>query len=108
MYAIFRRCLAVSLLAGALYGCATSAGYEAVAVGDTREQVVALLGAPSVPERDFTHNEREVVRGTLETMDKNGSESLSVWKENNELFYIVGFDKNGVVTEKRKFIYVAP
>lgn len=108
MYAIFRRCLAVSLLAAVLCGCATSAGYEAVAVGDSREHVLAVLGSPSVPERDFTHNEREVVRGTLATMDKNGSESLSVWKQSNELFYIVGFDKNGVVTEKRKFIYVAP
>ncbi len=106
-YAIVKRGFAVSVLVF-LFGCATAEPYEKVTVGETREQVVAVLGAPSVPEKDFTANERKVVSGTLESMDRKGAESLSVWKRDNELFYIVGFDASGVVTVKRRFFYVAP
>lgn len=98
----------VAFIASAfLFGCATPDPYDKVALGDSRAHVAELLGAPSVPERDFTHNELKAVQGSLDAM-KQGAESYSVWKRQGELFYVVGFDKNGAVAVKRLFFYVAP
>ncbi len=101
-------CCAAFLVALFLSGCASTDPYERVTMGDTRQHVVDLLGAPSVPERDFTANERQVVQGTLATMDRQGAASFMVWKRRGELFYIVGFDKSDGVAVKRRFSYVAP
>ncbi len=106
--AIRRRFLTASFLALFLFGCATTDPYESVAIGDKREHVVTLLGNPSVPEKDFTPTEREMVRSTLEAMNPRGAETFSVWKKNGDRFVVVGFDKNGLVTVKRSFFYTGP
>jgi hypothetical protein len=106
-YSVAGKFLVASMLALLLLGCATDP-YEAVKLGDTRQHVVELLGRPNDPQKDFTHGEREVLQGTLDTMNTNGAASLSVWKRPGELFYVVGFNGKGGVTVKRRFFYVAP
>jgi len=102
------RFLAASLPAVFLFGCATADPYAKVAVGESREQVVTLLGSPSAPYGDLTRNEREAIQATLADMQRSDVESFSVWKRPGELFYVVGFDKRGAVAVKREFFYVAP
>ncbi len=105
---IVKRSSVAILLAALLFGCATADPWETVAVGDSREQVVKRLGAPIVPERDLTGEERQVLQAGEDVTDRKGAEGFSIWRQGDDRFEIVGFDKNGVVTVKRRFFYHAP
>ncbi len=84
-----------------LFACATDP-YQTISVGDSREKVVTSLGKPSNPEKDLSRNERETIKSALQKTNNRDSDNFAIWKRDADLFYIVGFTKNGTVAVKHR------
>jgi type IV pilus biogenesis protein CpaD/CtpE len=76
----------LSLIALFLFACATTDHCQTIAVGDTREKIIALLGNPSNPEKDLSSRERETINSALQKTNNRDSESFSIWKRDGDLF----------------------
>jgi len=93
-----------TLIALFLFACATDP-YQTIAVGDSRAQVITLLGKPSSPEKDLSRSEKKTIRSTLQRTNNRDSENFSIWKRNADLFYIVGFTKRDTVAVKHRIFF---
>ena len=87
-----------------LVACASDP-YQTIAVGDSRDKVVTLLGRPSNPEKDLSRSEREAIRSALQKTNNRDSENFSIWKRDTDLFYIVGFTKKDTVAVKHRIFF---
>jgi hypothetical protein len=104
-YATSAGSIQFTLVALFLFACATTDHYQTIAVGDSREKVIALLGKPSNPEKDLSRSERETIKSALQKTNNRDSEKFSIWKRDGELFYIVGFNKKDTVAVKHRIFF---
>ncbi len=87
-----------------LFACATDP-YQTISVGDSREQVIALLGKPGSIDKDLPPSRKVFITSTLRKLDNKDSETFSIWKPDGDLVYVVGFNKKGQVAVKHRFFF---
>ena len=87
-----------------LFACATDP-YQTISVGDSREQVIALLGKPGSIDRDLPPSRKEFITSNLRKLDNRDSENFSIWKPDGDLVYVIGFNKKGQVAVKHRFFF---
>jgi len=92
--------LALTLLSA----CATTSAYEKVSVGQTTDQVVAILGKPSDPGKDLAKLERRRIQWILSKTDNRGAVTFLIWKRSSRLFYLIGFNKKEMVVVKHRLL----
>jgi len=87
-----------------LFACATDP-YQTISVGDSREKVIALLGKPGSIDKDLTPSRRELITSNLKKLDNHDSEHFSIWKPDEDLVYVIGFNKKEKVAVKHRFFF---
>ncbi len=99
--------LALAICAFAPGAHAGTDPYLSIAEGDSRARVVGLLGEPADPRRDLTAADRNNIRKTLKIIDSKDVVDFAVWKQGSQLFYLIGFNKQGTVSTKNRIIGLA-
>ncbi len=87
-----------------LFACAADP-YQTISVGDSREKVIALLGKPGSIDKDLPPSRKELITSNLKKLDNHDSEYFSIWKPEEDLVYVIGFNKKEKVAVKHKFFF---
>ncbi len=103
-YTISFRNILLPMIALFLFACATDP-YQTISVGDSREHVIELLGKPGSIDKDLTPSRKVFITSTLKKLDNHDSESFSIWKPDEDLVYVIGFNKKGSVAVKHRFFF---
>jgi hypothetical protein len=98
------RNILLPIIALFLFSCATDL-YQTISVGDSREKVIALLGKPGSIDKDLPPNRKELITSNLKKLDNHDSEYFSIWKLDENLVYVIGFNKKEKVAVKHRFYF---
>ncbi len=101
---ILRALMAVCMAAFIHCAQAATDPYLRIAEGDSRARVIRLLGNPAEPARDLTADQRKTIKSVLKDIDNKNSVEVTIWKKNDHLFYLIGFNKEGRVAAKHRLL----
>lgn len=101
---ILRALMAVCVAAFASCAQAATDPYLRIAEGDSRAKVIRLLGNPAEPAKDLTASERKTIKSVLKDIDNKNAVEVTIWKKNDHLFYLIGFNKTGTVAAKHRLL----
>ena len=100
-YTISFRNILLPMIALFLFACATDP-YQTISVGDSREQVIALLGKPGSIDKDLPPSRKVFITSTLRKLDNKDSETFSIWKpDGSNLVYPTLVGTNGGFLDTR-------
>ncbi len=103
-YTISVRNILLPIIALLLFACTTDP-YQTISVGDSREKVIALLGKPGSPDKDLPPTRKEFITSNLKKLDNHDSKYFSIWKSDEDLIYVIGFNKDEKVAVKHRFFF---
>ncbi len=98
------RSILITTTALLLFACAADP-YQKIAVGDSRETIITLLGKPGSIDKDLPPSRKELITSNLKKLNNQDSEYFSIWKIDEDMVYVIGFNKKGKVAVKHRFFF---
>lgn len=104
-YTIFVKNILLLSITLFLLSCAADP-YETISVGDSREKIITLLGKPGNIDNDLSSKRKELITLNLKNLDNHDSKYFSIWKSDEDLVYVIGFNKDEKVAVKHRFVFI--
>ena len=79
--------------------------YDGFKEGDSREHVEKILGQSSDPEKDISNHVKQTISNGLKQTNNKNSVYFSIWKIDEKMYYVIGFDEKNYVAVKHRMYF---